>query len=393
MNNKKILISMQDLVLIGVFLLSIFLHTEFSATFLGISLRHMYILLTIPFFVRSMSYKNNLIFAMLLFGQFILFLLPGIFLQDYKVSNVIIFSYLLYCVPFFFDFRFFSQWTERGVKLGFLSALFLLFLWGNFGAFQFWNDNCIAYLYFGGINLYLFIPLFKKEKCDKSKKIEEIIYFLLFLYGVYLLFQTNSRNIVLAEIFVIVPLILKKVFRKKIYYYTIAIFSIIYSALNVWLNMYIQNNSRWFEAILEFSTKYFEKDTVFDGRLMLQRQALKVIAEHPIVGHGYECYSVGLAPHNNFLVMMFTVGIVGTLIYYIFVFWVLKMAYQNFCVGDKISFICALIFMGFMIQLGAESFFIGNNIIVLMPYFFMGVIICRNRSIKNEKNKTFRDMG
>lgn len=49
MNNKRLLISIQDFVPVGVFLLSIFLHTEFSASFLGMSLRHLFILITIPF--------------------------------------------------------------------------------------------------------------------------------------------------------------------------------------------------------------------------------------------------------------------------------------------------------------------------------------------------------
>ena len=391
MNNKKFLISIQDVVPLGVFLLSIFLHTEFSSSFLGISLRHLFILITIPFFVISISYKNNIKFGMLIFLQFFIFLIMSLFISDYRVSSAIIYSYLLYCVPFFFDFRIYSKWTKRGVKLGFMGALVLIFLWANFGVFRFWNENCIAYLYFGGINLYLAIQFLEDEKGEDSH-IKKIAYFILFLYGVYLLFQTHSRNIVIAEIFVLVPLLAKKIFTKKICYYVISLFSILYSALNVWLNIIIQNNGKWYNTLLQLSSKYFGKDTVFDGRLMLQTQALQLISEHPIVGHGYECYSVGLAPHNNFLVMMFTTGTIGTLIYYIFVFKILKMAYQNFSVGDDVSFVCALILMGFMIQLGAESFLIGNNIIVLMPYFFMGVIIFRNRSIKYEKIKTIRDM-
>ena len=125
---------------------------------------------------------------------------------------------------------------------------------------------------------------------------------------------------------------------------------------------------------------------------MLQQKALKQISEHFFVGHGYDCYSIGLAPHNNFLVMMFTTGLIGVLIYYLFVFKVFRMAHENFCQGDNISFVCAVILMGFMIQLGAESFLVGNNIIVLMPYFFMGVIIYRNRSIKYEKIRTVENM-
>jgi len=390
-NNKRLLISLQDCILLAVFLLSIFLHTEFSASFLGVSIRHLFILITIPFFIKSISYKSNMIFGILVFLQFFLFLILDLLLPDYRVTVVILYSYLLYCVPFFFDFSLYSQWTKRGVKLGFFCALLLIFLWGNFGAFQFWNDNCIAYLYFGGINLYFAIG-FLSNKDNKDSKVRRILYLFLFVYGVYLLFQTNSRNVVIAEIFVLIPLILKNIFKKKICYYGIAMFALMYSTINIWFNNFIQNSSKWFNIILQISSEYFGKNTVFDGRLVLQDQILKLIAEHPIVGHGYECYSVGLAPHNNSLVIMFTTGIIGILIYYLFVFKILKMAYQNFCVGDNISFVCALIVMGFLIQLGAESFLFGNNIIVLMPYFFMGVIINRNRSIKYGKIETFKNM-
>lgn len=391
MNNKRLLISIQDFVPIGVFLLSIFLHTEFSASFLGMSLRHLFILITIPFGLKHFLYKNNREFGILVFLQFFLFLVLGLFLPEYKVNSGVLYSYLLYCIPFFFDSAFYSGWSKKGVKLAFLGSIILLFLWNNFGFFRFWNDNCIAYLYFGGVNLYLAIT-FLKNKGRESNLKERILFFCLFIYGIYLLFQTNSRNIVIAELFVLIPIVFKGIFKKKFFYYIIAIFSMLYSALNVWINTYIQNNSKWYNIILQFSSKYFEKDTVFDGRLMLQQKALKQISEHFFVGHGYDCYSIGLAPHNNFLVMMFTTGLIGVLIYYLFVFKVFRMAHENFCQGDNISFVCAVILMGFMIQLGAESFLVGNNIIVLMPYFFMGVIIYRNRSIKYEKIRTVENM-
>lgn len=381
MNDKKLLNFIQDLILLGVFLFSIFIHTEFSAIFFGVSLRHIFILITIPFFLKSICYKKNILFGVLVFLQFFLLLALDIFIPDHKVSRVTMYSYLLYCVPFFFDSSFYSRWTKRGVKLGFLGALFLIFLWANFGAFRFWNENCIAYLYFGGVNLYLFIA-FLSNKNDQDSHMKKIMYFCLYVYGIYLLFQTNSRNIVLAELFLIIPFLLRKFFNKRILYYAISWFALIYAAFNVWLNTLIQNNSNWFNIILQISSEYFGKDTVFDGRLILQEKALQLILEHPIVGHGYGIYFRGIAPHNNFLVMIFTVGIIGVFIYYFFVFKILKMAYQNFCAGDDISFVCALMIMGFLIQLGAESFLIGNNIIVLMPYFYMGVIINRNRRLK-----------
>lgn len=381
MNYKKILIFIQDLILLGVFLFSIFIHTEFSEIFFGVSLRHIFIVITIPFFLKSICYKKNILFGVLVFLQFCFLFTVDIFIPDHKVSKATMYSYLLYCVPFFFDSIFYSRWTKRGVKLGFLGATFLIFLWANFGAFRFWNENCIAYLYFGGINLYLFIAsLSNKDQQDSS--IKKIMYFCLYVYAIYLLFQTNSRNIVLAQFFVIIPFLLRKFFYKRILYYAISWFALIYAAFNVWLNTMIQNNSNLFNIILQISSEYFGKDTVFDGRLILQEKALQFILDHPIVGHGYGIDFLGIAPHNNFLVMIFTVGIIGVFIYYFFVFKILKMAYQNFCAGDNISFVCALIIIGFLIQLGAESFLIGNNIVVLMPYFYMGVIINRNRRLK-----------
>lgn len=66
---------------------------------------------------------------------------------------------------------------------------------------------------FGGINLYLFIPFhFKKYRV---RIVTDILYFIAYLYGNYLLFQTDSRNIMLAQCMVILILIFKKIITKK----------------------------------------------------------------------------------------------------------------------------------------------------------------------------------
>lgn len=386
MQQRKFVISIQDFMIVFVFLLSIFLHTEFSETFYLFSFRKVFILISVLVFLYKVNLGNNVFFLILMLGQVLFFVVGHLVSDDYYLESDTIYAFFLYCVPFVFDSKRFSEWTKRGVRFGFLTAVLLLYAWAYMGMFQFWNANCIAYLYFGGINLYLFLGCFKKES-DKEGIWSKVIFLILYLYSIFLLLQTESRNVVLAQAVVLLLVLFNKIMQKKYLYYLISIFATCYAAISLYLNEYINRNSRMFEFFLRISDEFFGKDTVFDGRLDLQRATLKLVEEHFLIGNGHTLYSMGIAPHNNYLVLVYSVGLVGTIICFIFIMRVLVMAYQNYMSGDEISYVCAAILMGFLIQTGAESFLFGNNILVIMPYFFMGVIISKNRRLKREYQK------
>lgn len=373
-----------DIVLIAVFLFSIFIHTEFSAVFFGLfSLRKFFFLCTIPFFILALRYRANSMFFVVVAATYILLLVGNIFVSDYLVDQRTLFSLLTYCIPFVFTNKFFNSWSEKGIKYSFLVSLILLTMWKNIGLFSAWNPNCIAYLFFGGINLYLFIPFhFKKYR---RGTMGDIFYFMAFLYGIYLLFNTESRNVMIAEIVVVVMVVFKRIMTKKYIYSVVALIAIAYPALMVAFNELLLNNEKLFDVLLTISNEWFGKNTVFDGRLLLQREALEAINVHPILGYGHMPNLDGLATHNNYLTMRYSIGVLGVLLCGVFLVVLFKKAYANFSgdSNDDISFVCISILVGFLIQLGAESFLFGNDLIVLMPYFFMGCIIYRNIHIRN----------
>lgn len=373
-----------DIILIAVFLFSIFIHTEFSEVFLGLfSLRKVFFLCTIPFFILASRYRENGVFFIVIASTYFLLLIGSIFVPEYLVDRRMLFSLLTYCIPFVFTNDFFNAWGEKGVKYSFLVSLILLTLWKNVGLFSGWNSNCIAYLFFGGVNLYLFIPFhFKKYR---EGTIGDVFYFIAFVYGIYLLFNTESRNVMLAEIIVLLMVVFKKIAVKKIIYIAISFVSITYSAFNVMLNEFIMNNEGLFNLLLTISEEWFGKNTVFDGRIALQQAAVDAIDLHPILGYGHMPNLDGLATHNNYLTMRYSVGLLGILLCGIFLIALFKKAFANFTIdsSDNISFVCIAILVGFLIQMGAESFLFGNDLIVLMPYFFMGCIIYRNICISN----------
>jgi len=372
-----------DIVLIAVFLFSIFIHTEFSEVFFGLfSLRKLFFICTIPFFIVALRYKKNGVFFLVVVGTYFILLLGTIFVPDYLVDMRTLFSILTYCIPFVFTNCFFNNWGEIGVKCSFLVSLILLIMWKYMGVFSSWNLNCIAYLFFGGINLYLFIPFhFKKYR---ARIVTDILYFIAYLYGNYLLFQTDSRNIMLAQCMVILILIFKKIITKKIIYIITSFIAITYSAFNIMLNDFIMNNKGLFDLLLAISDEWFGKNTVFDGRIALQQAAVEAIKIHPIVGYGHLPNLDGLATHNNYLTMRYSVGLIGIIFCGIFLVALFQKAYSNFTYdkNDGISFVSIAIVMGFLIQMGAESFLFGNDLIVLMPYFYMGCIIYQNIRIK-----------
>lgn len=71
------------------------------------------------------------------------------------------------------------------------------------------------------------------------------------------------------------------------------------------------NNKGLFDLLLAISDEWFGKNTVFDGRIALQQAAVEAIKIHPIVGYGHLPNLDGLATHNNYLTMRYSVGLIG----------------------------------------------------------------------------------
>lgn len=386
----KIRIQINKLIFPIIFLLSIFLHTEFAATTMFISIKHLFMLGSICWYFYNMYRMDKLLNAIILLS-----LIEIMF--SYLVNNIstinidMLYGYVLYTLPFLFDHKLFTNCIEQGAKLTFIVSFILLIFWRYFGLFRFWNDNIIAYLYFGGINSFLFMNSIRSSFIEKIRKLNFsiIILTLMYIASIIILMHTNSRNVFIAQILIVVFYCFKNIFKNKYVYIFIALIVITYSASIIVINEYLQTNKEIMTFISTISSAYFQKNTVFDGRLVVQREVLQLINQNmftKMIGHCLYPNALGIAPHNNFLTIAYEFGFIGYCLFLCFVLRIMYIGYKNIINGDDISFTAVLIIMGYLIQLSAESFMIGNDIIVLLPYFYMGIILSRRKKYVTKKN-------
>ena len=384
----KIRIQINRLIFPMVFLLSIFLHTEFASISIFISIKHLFILGSIGWYFFNMYRVDKLLNAIILLV--ILEIICSFLINNVSFINIdMLYGYMLYALPFLFDHGLFTTCIEQGAKLTFIIAFILLVFWRYLGLFEFWNDNIIAYLYFGGINSFLFISSLEGGiKKIKHFDVSTIILFLMYVMAIFTLMHTNSRNVFIAQTLVLLFYYLKKIFINKYVYIFIAVFVVIYAAFMIVINEYVQTNREMMNFISTLSSTYFQKNTVFDGRLLIQREVLQLIHQNiftKLLGYCSYPNALGIATHNNFLTITYEFGFIGYILFVCFIARILFIGYKNIKNGDNISFISILIIMGYLIQLSAESFLIGNDIIVLLPYFYMGIILTRRRKYVKKK--------
>ena len=99
--------------------------------------------------------------------------------------------------------------TIKGFYLTFIVSTFVLLLYSNFGFLSNWNNNCIAYLTYLGIAGAAVIL---------AENRKNVVVWALLGYTFIQLMVTQSRNVMTALVIVIVLVLFKRTFSKKLPY-------------------------------------------------------------------------------------------------------------------------------------------------------------------------------
>lgn len=272
--------------------------------------------------------------------------------------------------------------TIRGFYLTFILSTMLLFLYSNVGLLGNWNKNCIAYLMFLGIAGAAIILANNRKN---------LLVWVLLAYVCIQLLVTQSRNVMIALVMVILLVMLKKVFSKKIPYMAISAFGITYPAIFPWLAVNIPNDSPLYSFVKTISEENFDKSSVFSGRNALYpiaEQLLDSSVFNKVLGFGNPMTNV-LAVHNGYYMIRYAYGIVGTIIITALLIMFFKKAYVLIRKGDNITFGCVAVVIGILFQQGSEGWFLATPLVVLMAFVYMAIVVKRYRisegkHLKNE---------
>lgn len=270
----------------------------------------------------------------------------------------------------------------RGFFLTFVVSAIILLLYSNFGFLSNWNTNCIAYLTYMGIAGAAVIL---------SENRKNVVVWVFLGYTFIQLMVTQSRNVMSALVIVILLVMFKKTISKKIPYTVISILSVLYPALFPIIITKVSKGTPLYTFIRSITEDSFDKNSVFSGRDAIFPVAEEILEASPfnnILGFGNPMTKV-LAVHNDYYMIRYAYGIIGTIIIAALLFAFFKNAYTLIQKGDNITFGCVAVIVGVLFQQASEGWFLATPLVVLMAFVYMAIVIKRYRMsegkhLKNE---------
>ena len=272
--------------------------------------------------------------------------------------------------------------TIKGLYLTFFVSAAVLFLYSNFGFLNKWNTNCIAYLIYLGIAGAAIIL---------SENRRNVVIWVLLGYTFIQLMVTQSRNVMFALIIVVLIVLFKKTLSKKLPFTVLSVVSIIYSAIFPMIASGISRQSPLYTFVKSITEEGFDKASVFSGRNAIYPVAEQILDSslfNNIFGFGNPMTEV-LAVHNDYYMVRYAYGIIGTVIVAALLITFFKKAYVLIQKGDSITFGCVAVVIGILFQQASEGWFIATPLVVLMSFVYMAIVIKRyrmseGRHLKNE---------
>ncbi len=272
-----------------------------------------------------------------------------------------------------------NKQTIRGFYLTFIVSTIVLLLYSNFGFLGNWNTNCIAYL------IYLGIAGAAVILAENRKNI--IVWFCLFYVFIQLM-VTQSRNVMSALVVVILVVMFKKTLSKKLPYGIMCGSAIFYPVVFPIITKLIEGTDTY--TILRWMLEnIFDKEGVFSGRDALFPVAENILEKslfNNILGFGNPMTEV-LAVHNDYYMIRYAYGIVGTIIVAALLVMFFKKAYVLIQKGDNITFGCVAVIVGVLYQQATEGWFLATPITVLMAFAYMAIVIKRYRMSEGKRLK------
>ncbi len=146
------------------------------------------------------------------------------------------------------------------------------------------------------------------------------------------------------------------------------------------------------EPLFDYIRNGTYEESSMDSRIKYSELAFSRVDEALIFGHGLDCFrcingSYGSYSHNNYAEMLFSLGVVGSVLYYFPYIWNLKYYFMSI-LKEKNKTVAVCIFI--VIYLISEPFRVtyfnrAFMIIPLMCYLYMSEQKTKSRRIKNNK--------
>lgn len=270
--------------------------------------------------------------------------------------------------------------TEEEWKGSFtLNAVFslgVLLLYDYGLALTNWNPNSISFMSLLG--MLTSIVSFKLENNKKTK----IMLFALIIIEIIALYLTESRtSLLIFLIAVLTSTVFTRIFKSKLVHSVYAFSCLMISAVASQYKFILDLNI--VKDILKLSKTMFGKGTLFSDREPIWDICSYLIGDNWFFGTGSSLYE-HMYSHNMFYSIQYTYGIIGFLLYVVFLYFVVKYVKND----DKniIGNTLCLIFLAIMVGQVTENYMFTSNLSIFLPYVYLSISIATTkRGMKNEK--------
>ena len=261
---------------------------------------------------------------------------------------------------------------------------------GRLGGATEMNSNMLAMLCVYGLSLAMYLR--------KIRKHTRLTYWFRMVFYILVVLLTGSRKgvIMIALAIVVVQTFLE---RRKIFKNILIAMAVVFTLYILIMNVEVLYNiiGTRIQSIIQF----LEEGTTEDGSLKSRQLLVKIgwsyIKEKPWTGYGYDCFkllsgvnaegtvnigNVGYYSHNNYIELLTGGGIIGLVLYYIPVFYLLVMLFKRVQSNICMPYLLAILISKLAIEFAFVSYYSRMDIYIVA--IVLGCIIASDKAQKNK---------
>ncbi len=260
-----------------------------------------------------------------------------------------------------FDFLLYNT-SDRGGIDGVING------WGWKGRFSgiMQNPNSLAVF----ILFSLFLSIYSLDNKDKSMYLSRTMKYICFaniILCLYTIFLTQSRKgMIFGVLLVLLYASLRFSFKKVIPYLLSIVTLILMPTLIPGLTSHFEGGIERIEALLNLSNNSGgQVDNSAITRLYYIAEGWQGFLDNPIFGHGINSFRhyFGQYAHNNFIELLFSVGIIGFIIYYSIHLSILKKLIKDW---KQNMFLISFLIIVISMDVGLVSYENKANLLILI---------------------------
>ncbi len=251
-----------------------------------------------------------------------------------------------------------------------------------------WKDLSNTYRFLGmqirttnsnGIAYYSAAAFIFSGYLYSLKENKRFAYLLICIFLVFVIVITGSRKglfFLAMGLFILIHILTDKNNKKKIIYYSAAIGAMLILYLIINHVPVLYNIVGWrLNQLINLLTGANVRDGSINTRLKLIEEAVEFFKQRPIFGYGLDSFRVmykeGIVADNNYLDILVSSGIIGFIIYYSYVLFVLRDYIKTKNKSKIFKILICMLVINLILEIGSTTYFVRNYVHINTIFYFL----------------------